>query len=400
MVMCWMFGLGTQLSWNITSTMGDYLYELFPDYHPARVLTLVYLPFCITTIMVFSYNEAIIDTRKRNITGYVLFFLCIFSFAALDIATSGSGGMRNYLGVCFLVALSGVADAHVQGGMVGDLALMCSEFIQFYLVGLASSGLFASILRLITKGAFENVKHGLRKGALVYLAISSIFEFLCIVLYVFFFPKLPIVKYYRAKAAREGSKTVVSDLNAAGVQLELDQHTKANVNYQKRLNNKQLVYQNFDYLMDIFLICVIALSILPGFLYENTGSHKLGTWYPIVLVTTYHVSNLLSRYVPTIKCLKMESRKGLMILVLSRFLLIPAFYFTAKYCDQGWMIALVFVLGFSTGYPTICVMMAAPQPYIGPEKNALGNLLVLSLQIGILFGVALDWLWIIGNGNF
>lgn len=32
------------------------------------------------------------------------------------------------------------------------------------------------------------------------------------------FPKLPIVKYYRAKAASEGSMTVTADLAAAGIQ--------------------------------------------------------------------------------------------------------------------------------------------------------------------------------------
>ncbi|KAI3829325.1 hypothetical protein L1987_03445 [Smallanthus sonchifolius] len=164
----------------------------------------------------------------------------------LDLETSGKGGIGKYVGVCFFIAVSGVADAHVQGGMVGDLALMCPEFIRVNTL-------------LITKGAFENVKHGLRKGALVYLAISTLCELLCILLYAFFFPNLPVVKYYRAKAAREGSKTVASDLIAAGVQLEFEH---------------------------------------------------------------------------------------------------------------------------------------------GPEKNALGNLLVLALQIGIFFGVALDWLWIIGNGNF
>lgn len=47
-------------------------------YHPARVLPLVYLPFCIATIIIFQHHESRIDTRKRNITGYVLFCICIF----------------------------------------------------------------------------------------------------------------------------------------------------------------------------------------------------------------------------------------------------------------------------------------------------------------------------------
>jgi len=51
----------------------------------------------------------------------------------------------------------------------------------------------------------------------LFLAISTCFEFICVILYAFYFPKLPIVKYYRSRAALEGSKTVSSDLAAAGI---------------------------------------------------------------------------------------------------------------------------------------------------------------------------------------
>ena len=46
-----------------------------------------------------------------------------------------------------------------------------------------------------------------------------------------------------------------------------------------RLSTKQLFLQNMDYALDIFLIYVLTLSIFPGFLSEDTGSHGLGTWY-------------------------------------------------------------------------------------------------------------------------
>ena len=54
--------------------------------------------------------------------------------------------------------------------------------------------------------------------AVIFLAISTLVEFLCVLLYAYVFPKLPIVKYYRSKAASEGSKTVYADLAAAGIQ--------------------------------------------------------------------------------------------------------------------------------------------------------------------------------------
>jgi len=68
-----------------------------------------------------------------------------------------------------------------------------------------------------------------------------------------------------------------------------------------------------------------------------------------------------------------------MIATLSRFLLIPCFYFTAKYGDQGWMIFLVSFLGLTNGYLTVCVMTAAPKGY------KVGEVLISeSIQIFIL----------------
>ncbi|KAG6594637.1 Equilibrative nucleotide transporter 3 [Cucurbita argyrosperma subsp. argyrosperma] len=396
LAVCWVLGLGSLVCWNSMLTISDYYYQLFPHYHPSRVLTLVYQPFAVGTIAILAYYEAKIDTRWRNIRGYSLFFISSVLLIVLDLVTSGKGGIGPYIALCAIVGSFGVADAFVQGGMVGDLALMCPEFIQSFMAGLAASGALTSGLRLITKAAFEDFHNGLRKGTILFLAISAAFEFLCVVLYAIVFPKVPLVKYYRKKAASEGSKTVSSDLAAAGIQIQSNQQEDKT----ELLSKKQLFQMNMDYLFGVFLIYVLTLSIFPGFLYENTGKHQLGSWYPLVLIAMYNVWDLIGRYIPLINCLKLESRKGLFIAILCRFLLIPAFYFTAKYGDQGWMIFLTSFLGLSNGHLTVCVFTAAPKGYKAPEQNALGNLLVLFLLGGIFAGVSLDWLWIIGNGSF
>ena len=41
-------------------------------------------------------------------------------------------------------------------------------------------------------------------------------------LYAYVFPNLPIVNYYRSKAASEGSATVTADLAAGGIQVQLN----------------------------------------------------------------------------------------------------------------------------------------------------------------------------------
>ncbi|KAF5184730.1 equilibrative nucleotide transporter 3-like [Thalictrum thalictroides] len=94
---------------------------------------------------------------------------------------------------------------------------MCPEFVQSFLTGVAASGALTSCLKLVTKAAFEGSKDGLRKGALMFLAIFTFFEFLCVLLYAYMFAKLPIVNYHRPKAASEGSKTVSADLVAGGI---------------------------------------------------------------------------------------------------------------------------------------------------------------------------------------
>jgi len=83
----------------------------------------------------------------------------------------------------------------------------------------------------------------------------------------------------------------------------------------------------------------------------------------------YNVWDLVGRYTPLIKFTSITSRKGLMLAISSRFLFIPAFYFTVKYGTQGWMIMLTSLLGITNGHLTVCVMTAAPQGYKVSELN-------------------------------
>lgn len=48
----------------------------------------------------------------------------------MDLATSGTGGIGPYISICAIVGGFGVAGAHVEGGVMGELSFMCPEFIQ------------------------------------------------------------------------------------------------------------------------------------------------------------------------------------------------------------------------------------------------------------------------------
>nr|GME12250.1 equilibrative nucleotide transporter 3 [Ipomoea batatas] len=406
-LVCWLLGIGCLFAWNSMLTIEDYYAQLFPKYHPARVLTLVYQPCALMATAAFAYNEAKIDTRKRNLFGFFLYLIGIALVLVLDLATSGRGGLGHYIGICVCSGLFGVADGHVQGGMMGDLSFMLPEFVQSFLAGMAASGALTSALRLFTKAIFDNSNHGLRKGAIMFFVISVFFELLCCFLYAFVFPKLPIVRYYRKKAASEGSTTVASDLAAGGVSAQgLDEVRECGlcISY---FSDIRVDTVDFSWILigghwiPRIGLMVSSLQIKPlnaCNLARDDSKCRQHFRYVLVLIAMYNVWDLIGRYVPLMKCTKLESRKGLLIVILMRFLLVPPFYFAAKYGGQGWMLFLTSFLGLTNGYLTVCVLISAPKGYKGPEQNALGNILALFLIGGIFAGGVLDWLWLIGKG--
>ncbi|TVU38437.1 hypothetical protein EJB05_11808 [Eragrostis curvula] len=402
---CWLLGIGCLMGFNSMMIIEDYYISLFPKYHPTRLITISYQPLVLVTTAIYTYYEAKVNTRVRILAGYMTAFLCTFAMIAVntmlvlvDVASSGSGGIAAFVVICVIAGGFGVADGHVQAGLTGDLSLMCQEFLQSFFAGQAAAGAVTSVLRFITKGAFESTHNGLRKGAMLFCSIACFFVLTCVLLYAFVFPKLPIVKFYRSKAALEGSLTVTADLAAGGVQGHHNSMPDEDPTLPERMSGKQLLLRNADYALDVFLIYALSLAIVPGFVAEDTGSHSLGSWYALVLMASFNVLDLIGRYIPLIEYIKLTSRKGLVIASVLRFLFVPAFYYTVRYGDQGWMIMLTSLLGLSNGYLTVCVLTEAPKGFKGPEQNALGNILVFFLLAGLFAGAMLGWLWLIGKG--
>ena len=203
-------------------------------YHPSRVLTLVYQPFAIGTMAILAYNEAKINTRKRNIAGYILFtastlmlmvvsnmnnsYLLWFNLFPINFNSwlidsdncdrwiwprqeeEALDLLLVYVQLLLLLELQMLMFkvgwletwlSCVQNSCRLDFmefvfnwscTLKCKEicilphlgclFLQSFFAGLAASGALTSGLRLITKAAFDKSKNGPRKG----VSMSLFFE--------------------------------------------------------------------------------------------------------------------------------------------------------------------------------------------------------------------------------
>lgn len=73
----------------VTHTVMDWNRVFFLQlYHPSRILTLIYQPFAVGTMLILAYNEAKINTRIRNIFGYILFSLGTLGLLVVSSAIS------------------------------------------------------------------------------------------------------------------------------------------------------------------------------------------------------------------------------------------------------------------------------------------------------------------------
>ncbi|WZY87143.1 hypothetical protein YC2023_033527 [Brassica napus] len=329
------------------------------NYHPARILALVYQPFVMGTIFTLVSRGQKSKNQGRVLAGYCLFVTGNIFLITVDLVSEAKGGLFPFLLLCFIAASFGVANALVEGAMMGDLSCISHDLIQPFAAGLGIAGAITSGLSLFTKAVFQNFRDGLRKGALI--------EILCVVIYALLFPKLSIVQNYQAHSISNQMETT-------------------EVSRVLPIDNLQLARENIYKLISLFLTYAMTLSIFPGFL------------YPLVLITCFNVCDALSRYTTMIKRLKMESGKWIIACSLARVLIMPAFYFMAKYADQGWMMFLTSFLGITNGYLTVCTLTGASKKiYNLSEANSLGNMLVASMLCGIFAGACLSWLWLIGS---
>ncbi|OWM76055.1 equilibrative nucleotide transporter 1 [Punica granatum] len=377
-------GLGFLLPWNAFITAVDYFTYLYPEASVDRVFAVVYMLvalFCLLLIILYSHKS---DAYFRINLGLSLFVVALLVVPVMDaVYIKGRVGLYDGFDVTTAaVALSGLADALVQGGIIGSAGEMPERYMQAVVAGTAASGVLISFLRIVTKAAYSQDATGLRKSAILYFAVSIVIMAICIVFYNVAH-RLPVIKYYK-------------DLKVQAVneEKELNGPLTGSLWRSSLLNTVGKVKW---YGFGIILIYIVTLSIFPGYITEDVHSELLKDWYAVLLITGYNVFDLVGKSLTAFYLL--ENAKIAIWGCVARLLFFPLFYGCLHgptfFRTEIPVMILTCLLGLTNGYLTSVLMIMAPKVVPLQHAETAGIVIVLFLIIGLAAGSVVAWFWVI-----
>lgn len=373
-------GAGNLLPWNTFITAIDYFGYLYPHRHVEKVFSVAYMSSSMMALIMmltwgnFGNKNSF---RFRMNLGFTLFVFSILVAPILDWAQHGNTRFEGtgldcsyYLTVASVVTC-GLADGIVAGTLVGSAGKLPKEYMQAIFAGNASSGVLATILRIMTKATLEQSERGLRISAHFYFLVSEVILTASIVCCNLLY-KLPVMQKYN------------------NILQEDPLYCRPKRFWQVA---RTIRWPAFGVLM----IYIVTLSIFPGYIAESVESKSLKDWYPILLIAIYNASDLLGKSLTTVFLLKGTGKATWGSL--ARLMFYPLF----KECLHGpkWlktelpMGLLTAFLGLSNGYLTSCLMILAPKEVLSAEAEIAAIVMVVFLGAGLVGGSVLGWFWLI-----
>ncbi|KAF0899498.1 hypothetical protein E2562_019981 [Oryza meyeriana var. granulata] len=375
-------GAGFLLPWNAFITAVDYFSYLYPGAPVDRVFSVAYMLACFLPLVLIVLCFPKSSAPARINTGLTLFTLALLIVPVMD-ATYVKGVPRLYGAFDVTVAatvLCGVADALVQGGVIGFAGELPERYMQAVVAGTAASGVLVSALRVITKGVYPQDAHGLRKSAILYFLVSIVVMIICIVCYNVA-DKLPVVVYY--KNIKKRAQKAEEDGGMSGSAW--------------RSTLWSIVGRVKWHGIGIAVIYAITLSIFPGYITEDVHSEALKDWYPIMLITAYNVFDLVGKSLPAFYFL--ENANVAVAGSFARLLFYPLFYGCLHgpsfFRTEIPVTILTCLLGLTNGYLTCILMTLAPKAVPIQHSEMAGIVIVLFLVTGLVIGSFVAWFWVI-----
>ncbi|CAO2187400.1 unnamed protein product [Urochloa humidicola] len=375
-------GAGFLLPWNAFITAVDYFAFLYPGAPVDRVFSVAYMLSCLLPLLLIVLCFPKSSAPARINTGLALFTLALLVVPAMDAAyVKGRPGLYGAFDVTVAATvLCGVADALVQGGVIGFAGELPERYMQAVVAGTAASGVLVSAMRVFTKALYPQDAHGLRQSAILYFIVGIVVMILCIVCYNVA-DKLPVVVYYKNIKKRAQKAEV-----GGGMTGPAWRSTLWSIVGTVKWNG-----------IGVILIYAVTLSIFPGYITEDVHSEALKDWYPILLIGAYNVFDLIGKALPAVYFL--QNANIAVAGSFARLLFYPLFYGCLHgpsfFRTEIPVTILTCLLGLTNGYLTSILMILAPKAVPIHHSETAGIVIVLFLVVGLVIGSFVAWFWVI-----
>ncbi|XP_050206171.1 equilibrative nucleotide transporter 1 [Mercurialis annua] len=377
-------GVGFLLPWNAFITAVDYFSAIYPGVPVDRIFAVAYMLVGLCCLAVIVCYAHVSDAYVRINVGLAVFVVSLLIVPVMDaVYIKGRVGLYGGFDVSVAaIALSGVADALVQGGLVGAAGELPERYMQAIFAGTAGSGVLVSFMRIISKAVYTQDEIGLRKSANLYFAVGIVVMAICVVFYNVAH-HLPVMKYYK-------------DLKTQAV-IEEKKEKGSLTGAQWRSVLWEIVGSVKWSGIGIVLVCLVTLAIFPGYITEDVHSEALKDWYSILLITGYNVFDLVGKCLTSVYLL--ENAKIAVGGCFARLLFFPLFlgclHGPEFFRTEIPVTFLTCLLGLTNGYLTSVLFILAPKMVSVQHAETAGIVMVLFLILGLATGSILAWFWVV-----
>lgn len=466
-------GLAVLAPWNALITCSDVWDSYFPNQNIPRLLTACYLPVTLLLMAVLlALSHERTWPRARAVGGLAAFAVLVavvplwdaLAAAANGSSSSSSAGTKSTTktipaaALLTIAVLVGVADGFAQPAVYGEAALLPSRFTQAVCAGTAASGALTSVIRIITKAAFDEKGGGSggggggggggTKALAAFFGASAVECAAAAVLFAYVLPRTKAAKslaagHAEARASLSLSFVAKGEEERRGGEVELSPATTkasssssssaagagaAALNGDDDSNNSSDDNSNDDKnaearglaaaarhptpsrarvarhmwpcALAMIAIYGVTISLFPAAFSDVQVDNSSG-WFFVGVAALFNFADLLGKSLPAFGAIGKRIPSPMTILGLSllRVVFVPALIFSARARSKAATAGLVAVvstlLGLTNGYLTVCAFIASSAGLYGKDAEDAGTAAVFALVAGLVVGSGASFLFLI-----
>jgi len=446
-------GAGFLLPYNSFISAVDFYKVTFPSSSIMFDISLVYI---LTSLLAVLINIVLVDAvslNSRIMFGYVV---SIFTLGCVVVSISYADQMaRENLYATTLTAVAAISLGATiqQSSFYGYTSMLPTRYSQAVMTGESIAGVITCLFRICTKLAVTEET----RSTTIFFIISISILVVCLLI----FPKvqksefvsfyISMVNYSKKEKKRRGTTALRDEevyqkiipnpsadpLISGTEDLQLPEFGASCRQKHRFRNNVEdsmaevevegrkiggnvfkcvrglhgglrvrlaVCKKIVPHMVGIALTYAVTLTLFPG-IESEIESCRLGDWMPVLLITTFNISDLLGKVLAGIQ--ETWSRAELVLWPLSRIILVPVLAACAapkhKPVIPGELAPLLVtvVLGLSNGVFGSLPMILAPNHLPDHQREHSGNLMTIAYSGGLTCGALLAyWLdYIIGSSQ-